>query len=75
MTIVEALKALYVAFGGDEDDVAGITEIAEMIEALATVAADVAGATLPEVDSEDNGKVLKVIEGEWGLGTDETTTG
>ena len=75
MTIVEALKALYVAFGGDADDVAGITEAAEMIAAIATVAESVAEATLPEVDGEDNGKVLKVIEGAWGLGTDETTTG
>lgn len=75
MTIVEALKALYVAFGGDADDVADITEAAEMIAAIATVAESVAEATLPEVDGEDNGKVLKVIEGAWGLGTDETTTG
>lgn len=38
MSIVDALKNLYVAFGGDADDVADVTEIAEIIDALAEVA-------------------------------------
>ena len=38
MSIVDALKNLYVAFGGDPDDVADVTEIAEIIDALAEVA-------------------------------------
>lgn len=62
---VEALKALYVALGGDADDVADISLISEMIKAIATVAAGVAGATLPEVTVADDGKVLKVVDGAW----------
>lgn len=62
---VEALKALYVALGGDADDVADISLISEMINANATVAAGVAGATLPAVTAVDNGKILKVVDGAW----------
>lgn len=60
-----ALQGLYVALGGDADDVANISTIPEMINAIATVAAGVAGATLPEVAAADNGKVLKVVDGAW----------
>ena len=69
-SIITALTALYEAFGGDPDDVAGINTIAEMITEIADVAEKAVAPELPEVDAEDNGKVLKVIEGEWGLGTD-----
>lgn len=44
MNTVEALKALYVALGGSADDVAGLTLIPEMINAIATQAAAVATA-------------------------------
>ena len=69
-TIITALTALYEAFGGDADDVAGINTIAEMINEIATVAETAVAPELPEVDAEDNGKILKVVEGKWALGTD-----
>lgn len=72
---VDALKTLYVALGGDADDVADITKIPDMIEAIATVAENVVAAGLPEVDSEDNGKIMKVVEGEWALANDAIAQG
>lgn len=72
MTNVDALKLVYVALGGDADDVAGVTENADMIAAIATVAATATAPELPEVDAEDNGKVLKVVDGKWALGSDLT---
>lgn len=86
MANVDALKALYIALGGDVDDtydsIAGgiaVSEyslISDCILAIAEVAEKVAEASstkeLPEVDAEDNGKVLKVIEGEWAVGNDAT---
>ena len=62
-TTVEALKNLYVALGGDADDVANITLIPDMINALAAIA----GSTLelPKVKSTDNGSVLTVVSGKW----------
>ena len=69
---VDALKALYVALGGDADDVAAITLIPDMIEAIATVTPTALASVLPEVDTDDNGKVLKVAEGKWAVGTDAT---
>lgn len=68
-TNVVALKNLYVALGGSADDVADISTIADMINALCDVV--VAGGGLPAVTAEDNGKVLKVVDGEWAVGTDE----
>lgn len=69
MTNVEALKELYVALGGNAEDVANITLTAEMISAIATVAASVAESAttpeLPEVAAADNGKVLTVVDGKW----------
>lgn len=61
---VDALKALYVALGGDDDDVASLTQIADVINAIATLVA-ATGGTLPAVDGDDNGKILKVVEGAW----------
>lgn len=72
MTNVEALKKLYAAIGGDPDDVADITENADMISAIADAMADGTAAELPKVTAEDNGKVLKVVDGEWAVGTDAT---
>lgn len=63
---VEALKNLFVALGGDADDVADVTLISDMINAIATVAAGVSAATLPQVESPaDDGKILKVVDGKW----------
>ena len=69
---VEALKILYVALGGDADDVAEINLIPDMINEIASVAQTATGAELPEVTAADNGKVLKVVDGKWALGTDLT---
>lgn len=68
---ITALKALYVAFGGDADDVAGLVLIPDLLNALATLIGST-GGVLPAVDAEDNGKVLKVADGAWGIGTDAT---
>lgn len=70
MKTVEALKAVYVSLGGDEDDVAEITLIPDMIEKIAEVAETATAAELPEVTAADNGKVLKVADGKWAVGTD-----
>lgn len=63
-TTVNALKNLYVALGGDADDVANINLIPDMINAIATVAAG-AGIELPKVTAADNGDVLLVDNGKW----------
>ena len=60
---VDALKTLYVALGGDADDVADITLIPDAINAIATVAAS--SIELPAVSSSDNGDVLTVSSGKW----------
>ena len=73
MTNVEALKNLYVALGGTASDVANIETSAEMINAIATVAATATTSELPKVTSSDNGKVLKVVDGQWAVGADEIT--
>ncbi len=72
---ITALQGLYVALGGDADDVADITIIPDMINAIATQAAEAVKAELPEVSATDNGSVLKVADGKWAVGTDETTAG
>ena len=69
MTTVEALKELFVELGGDEDDVENISLIPDMIVAI-TGAIKATGGTLPAVDASDNGSVLKVADGKWGVGTD-----
>lgn len=65
MSNVEALKNLYVALGGTAADVATMTTNAEVINAIAQIAAPLAEKTLPDVTAEDNGKVLTVVSGEW----------
>ena len=68
---ITALKALYVALGGDVDTVAGLELIPDLINAIAT-RAGTTGGMLPAVTASDNGKVLKVADGAWGVGTDAT---
>lgn len=68
---VDALKALYVAFGGSAEDVADVNLIPDMINKIATVAATATAPELPKVTASDNGKVLKVADGKWAVGTDE----
>ena len=68
-TTIDALKNLYVALGGSADDVANITIIPDMINAIATVAGTIATAAttaeLPKVTSTNNGQVLTVDGGKW----------
>lgn len=71
-TTVDALKTLYVALGGSADDVKNISLIPDMITAIATVAATATAPELPAVTSANNGKVLKVVDGKWAIGTDAT---
>ena len=72
---ITALQALYVALGGTAADVANITIIPDMINAIATQAASVTTAAnkkeLPSVTASDNGKVLKVVSGKWAKATIE----
>lgn len=68
MTNVEALKTLYVALGGSADDFTATTN-ADAIALIATVVSTATAAELPTVTSADNGKVLKVVDGAWALGT------
>lgn len=70
-TTVEALKALYVALGGTADDVANVTLIPDMINAIAIVASSATKAELPAVKAADNGKVLTVVSGKWAAKTPE----
>lgn len=76
MTTVDALKALYVKKGGaltdTYDSIAGgakvrdYSTIPDMIQAITQKEA----ASLPAVTADDNGKVLKVADGAWGVGSD-----
>lgn len=72
MLNVDALKQVYTALGGDADDVANITDNAGMISAIATVIPTALSSVLPEVTASNNGAVLKVADGKWGIGTDAT---
>lgn len=69
MNTVKSLKELYVSLGGNIEDLKGLQTDAQVIKCLALIM----GSTieLPAVSGSDNGKVLKVIEGAWGKGTDE----
>jgi len=65
MNTVEALRAVYVALGGDSADVADIVTTPEMLTMIATIISSGATAELPAVTTSDNGKVLTVVSGEW----------
>lgn len=73
---LDALRNLYVALGGQAADVANLVIIPDLLNAIATQAAAVVtaanAAELPAVTAADNGKVLKVVDGEWAVGTDAT---
>lgn len=78
-TTVEALKAVYTALGGDMadtyDDIASgatvgnYSVIPDVVNAIAKIAVP---SELPTVSVTDNGSVLKVIDGAWGIGEDAT---
>lgn len=63
-TIVGELVDLYVKYGGSRADLTGKETTAEMIDAIEQIYHD-NGDTLPTVTSDDNGKVLSVVNGEW----------
>lgn len=65
MTKLEALVNLYAALGGDAEDVEGIATVPEMINAIAEHIADGGAAELPAVTADDNGDILKVVDGAW----------
>lgn len=73
---ITALKALYVALGGNASTVANMVIIPDLINAIATQAALVTTAAttkeLPTVTAANNGAVLKVADGKWAIGTDAT---
>ena len=62
---VDALKALYVALGGNAADVANITLIPDMVNAIAALVQSGGTAELPSITTTDNGKVLTVVSGKW----------
>ena len=64
MTNVEALKKVYVALGGDADDFTATTN-PEAIDLVASVISTAVAPELPAVTSEDNGDILKVVNGAW----------
>ena len=53
---IKALQNLYVALGGDADDVADVNTNADMINAIAGIAANLKG--LPAVTASENGKKI-----------------
>lgn len=69
---IDALRNLYVELGGDADDVADLVIIPDLINAIASIVKTAIASALPEVDADDNGKVLKVADGKWAIGTDAT---
>lgn len=71
-TTVVALQGLYVAMGGTASTVENIVTIPDMINAMTALVTSGATAKLPAVTASDNGKVLKVVDGEWAVGTDAT---
>ena len=61
---VDALKELYTALGG-ENDVTDVTMIPDMIKIIAGHLSAGGAAELPTVGSDDNGKILRVVNGAW----------
>ncbi len=70
-TTVEALKGLYAALGGTAADVADITLIPDMINAIVEHIGTGGARELPAVTADDNGKVLTVADGAWAAVTPE----
>ena len=70
---VEALKELYIALGGNVTNVADLTLIPDMINAIAGYIGNGGAAELPTVTSKNNGEVLTVVEGAWAAAALPTT--
>lgn len=71
---IGALKAIYTALGGNSSTVATKNTIPDMLMAIATqmTAVGITDNLLPAVSAIDNGKILKVADGKWEVGTDLT---
>lgn len=71
---IGALKAIYTALGGNSSTVAAKNTIPDMLTAIAAqlTAVGITDNLLPAVSAIDNGKILKVADGKWGVGTDLT---
>lgn len=69
MTILEALKAVLTALGGNPATLPAGATNADVIAAIATAAATVTSAAttkeLPAVTGSNNGQVLTVYQGAW----------
>ena len=63
MTNIEALKKVYKALGGNEDNWDATTND-RAIDLVASVCPD-EDQVLPAVTAEDNGKILTVVDGAW----------
>ena len=64
MTNLEALKALYVALGGNAASFTAETN-AEGIYLISQVASEAVAPELPSVSGSNNGQVLTVVSGKW----------
>ena len=71
-TNTDALRKVYIALGGDEDAAAALITNADVINGIAALITAGGGSVLPAVTADDNGKVLKVADGAWAVGTDAT---
>lgn len=68
MNTIEALQGLYKKLGGDAEDVAELTTIPEMVDAITSQVnsgGGGGGSDLPEVTAADNGVNLSVVNGAW----------
>lgn len=68
-TINEALKNLFVGLGGDPTELADNQTASDYIDdlesAIKACAAEASEDILPAVTSDDNGKILAVVDGVW----------
>lgn len=68
-TINEALKKLFVGLGGDPTELADNQTASDYIDdlesAIKACASEASEDILPAVTSEDNGKILAVVNGAW----------
>lgn len=62
---LDALRNLYVALGGDSDDVTNLVITPDLINAVAALITAGLTDAMPAVTASDNGKVLTVVSGEW----------
>lgn len=79
MANVSALKEVYKALGGSLTDTystiaggAAVSNYTLSSDVILAIAEKAGTKELPKVTASDNGKVLKVVNGAWAAGTDET---